>query len=312
MSRVFLFPGQGSQYVGMGKSLADSYMPARLVFEEVNEALGQNLSEIMWSGPEETLKLTENTQPALMAHSMAVMRVLEDGGVDIAKVASHVAGHSLGEYSALCAAKAFTLADTARLLKIRGQAMQRAVPVGEGAMAAIIGLDLEVVEKVVAEAAVDGVVVSANDNAPGQVVVSGEKVAVEKAIVLAKEQGAKMGMLLPVSAPFHCPLMQPAADAMEQALSQVTIAAPVVPVISNVEAKPITDPAVIKDLLVQQVTGVVRWRESVLTMPSLGIDQAVELGAGKVLCGLLKRIDRSLSSLSIQEPEDIDAFVASL
>ena len=312
MSRVFLFPGQGSQYVGMGKSLADSYMPARLVFEEVNEALGQNLSEIMWDGPEETLKLTENTQPALMAHSMAVMRVLEDGGVDIAKVASHVAGHSLGEYSALCAAKAFTLADTARLLKIRGQAMQRAVPVGEGAMAAIIGLDLEVVEKVVAEAAVDGVVVSANDNAPGQVVVSGEKVAVEKAIVLAKEQGAKMGMLLPVSAPFHCPLMQPAADAMEQALSQVTIAAPVVPVISNVEAKPITDPAVIKDLLVQQVTGVVRWRESVLTMPSLGIDQAVELGAGKVLCGLLKRIDRSLSSLSIQEPEDIDAFVASL
>jgi len=312
MSRAIIFPGQGSQYVGMGKSLADAHAPAKLVFEEVNDALGQDLSAIMWDGPEDELKLTENTQPALMAHSLAIVRTLEAGGVNIGDIASYVAGHSLGEYSALCAAGSFSLADTARLLKIRGKAMQAAVPVGEGAMAAIIGMELDAVEELAKDVSDLGTCVSANDNAPGQVVVSGHKAAVEKAIELAKERGARMGVLLPVSAPFHCPLMQPAADAMAEALASVTISDPIVPVISNVKAAPVSDAAEIEALLVAQVTGAVRWRESAASLPSLGVDQVVEMGAGKVLCGLLKRIDRSISSLNIQEPDHIDAFLASL
>ncbi|UTW57339.1 ACP S-malonyltransferase [Kordiimonas sp. SCSIO 12603] len=312
MTRALVFPGQGSQFVGMGKSLAEAYEPARLVFEEVNDALSQDLSKIMWEGPEDELRLTENTQPALMAVSMAVIRTLEDGGVKVAEVASHVAGHSLGEYSALAAAGAFSIADTARLLKLRGQAMQRAVPVGEGAMAAILGLSMEDVNAVVEAASQGEVVVSANDNADGQVVVSGHKSAVERAIELAKEKGAKRGMLLPVSAPFHCPLMKPAADEMKAALAEVTIQRPCVPVIANVLAAPVSEPEGIANLLVEQVTGSVRWRESVASMSSLGIDTMVEIGAGKVLSGLARRIDRSLSTANIQEPADIEAFTSAL
>lgn len=312
MTRALVFPGQGSQYVGMGKSLAEAFEPARLVFEEVNDALSQDLSKIMWDGPEDDLRLTENTQPALMAHSLAVIRVLESGGLKVGELASHVAGHSLGEYSALAAAGAFSVADAARLLKLRGQAMQRAVPVGEGAMAAILGLSLEDVSAVVEEAAKGQVVVAANDNADGQVVVSGHKAAVERAIDFAKEKGAKRGMLLPVSAPFHCPLMQPAADEMKAALADVTIERPVVPVIANVLAAPVSEPEGIRNLLVEQVTGAVRWRESVASMGSLGIDELIEVGAGKVLCGLARRIDRDLKTSNIQDPADIEAFTASL
>lgn len=312
MTRALVFPGQGSQFVGMGKSLAEAFEPARLVFEEVNDALSQNLSKIMWEGPEEDLRLTENTQPALMAHSLAVIRVLEQGGLKVEELASHVAGHSLGEYSALASAGAFSIADAARLLKLRGQAMQRAVPVGEGAMAAILGLSLEDVNAVVEEAAKGQVVVAANDNADGQVVVSGHREAVERAIDIAKEKGAKRGVLLPVSAPFHCPLMQPAADEMKAALGDVTIARPVVPVIANVLAAPVSEPEGIRNLLVEQVTGAVRWRESVASMGSLGITQMVEIGTGKVLTGLARRIDRALETANIQEPADIEAFTASL
>lgn len=312
MTRALVFPGQGSQFVGMGKSLAEAFEPARLVFEEVNDALSQNLSKIMWEGPEEDLRLTENTQPALMAHSLAVIRVLEHGGLEVEELASHVAGHSLGEYSALASAGAFSVADAARLLKLRGQAMQRAVPVGEGAMAAILGLSLEDVNTVVEEAAKGQVVVAANDNADGQVVVSGHREAVERAIDIAKAKGAKRGVLLPVSAPFHCPLMQPAADEMKAALGDVTIARPVVPVIANVLAAPVSEPEGIRNLLVEQVTGAVRWRESVASMGSLGITQMVEVGTGKVLTGLARRIDRALETANIQEPADIEAFTASL
>lgn len=312
MTRALVFPGQGSQFVGMGKSLAEAFEPARLVFEEVNDALSQNLSKIMWEGPEEDLRLTENTQPALMAHSLAVIRVLEHGGLKVEELASHVAGHSLGEYSALASAGAFSVADAARLLKLRGQAMQRAVPVGEGAMAAILGLSLEDVNTVVEEAAKGQVVVAANDNADGQVVVSGHREAVERAIDIAKAKGAKRGVLLPVSAPFHCPLMQPAADEMKAALGDVTIARPVVPVIANVLAAPVSEPEGIRNLLVEQVTGAVRWRESVASMGSLGITQMVEVGTGKVLTGLARRIDRALETANIQEPADIEAFTASL
>ncbi|MFC4348271.1 ACP S-malonyltransferase [Kordiimonas lipolytica] len=312
MTRALVFPGQGSQYVGMGKSLAEAFEPARLVFEEVNDALSQNLSKIMWEGPEDDLRLTENTQPALMAHSLAVIRVLEDGGLKVGELASHVAGHSLGEYSALAAAGAFSVADAARLLKLRGQAMQRAVPVGEGAMAAILGLSLEDVNAVVEEAAKGQVVVAANDNADGQIVVSGHKAAVERAIEIAKAKGAKRGLLLPVSAPFHCPLMAPAADEMKAALADVTIERPVVPVIANVLAAPVSEPDGIRNLLVEQVTGAVRWRESVASMGSLGITEMVEIGAGKVLSGLARRIDRDLNTANIQDPADIEAFTASL
>lgn len=312
MTRALVFPGQGSQFVGMGKSLADAEPAAKLVFEEVNDALSQDLSKIMWDGPEDDLRLTENTQPALMAVSMAVIRTLEAGGVEVADIASHVAGHSLGEYSALAATGAFSLADTARLLKLRGQAMQRAVPVGEGAMAAILGLSMEDVAATCEEAAQGEVVVSANDNADGQVVVSGHKSAVERAIEIAKGKGAKRGMLLPVSAPFHCPLMQPAADEMKSALADVTINRPVLPVIANVLAAPISEPDGIRNLLVEQITGAVRWRESVASMTSLGIHQMIEIGAGKVLSGLARRIDRELETGNLQEPADIEAFAASL
>jgi len=312
MTRALVFPGQGSQFVGMGKALADAFEPARHVFEEVDDALSQKLSAVMWEGPEDDLKLTENTQPALMATSLAVIRVLEDGGVKVADLASHVAGHSLGEYSALASAGAFSIADAARLLKRRGQAMQRAVPVGEGAMAAILGLSLEDVNAVTEEAAQGQVVVAANDNADGQVVVSGHKAAVERAIDIAKAKGAKRGVLLPVSAPFHCPLMQPAAEEMKEALSEVVIERPVLPVIANVLAAPVSEPEGIRNLLVEQVTGAVRWRESVASMSSLGISQVVEVGAGKVLTGLVRRIDRSLGFANIQEPADIEAFTASL
>lgn len=312
MTRALVFPGQGSQFVGMGKSLADAEPAAKLVFEEVNDALSQDLSKIMWEGPEEDLRLTENTQPALMAVSMAVIRTLEAGGVKIEELASHVAGHSLGEYSALAATGAFNLADTARLLKLRGQAMQRAVPVGEGAMAAILGLSMEDVASTCAEAAQGEIVVAANDNADGQVVVSGHKGAVERAIEIAKSKGAKRGMLLPVSAPFHCPLMKPAADEMKAALADVTINRPVLPVIANVLAAPVSEPEGIANLLVEQVTGAVRWRESVASMTSLGIQQMVEVGAGKVLSGLARRIDRSLETANLQEPADIEVFAESL
>ncbi|GEQ96889.1 malonyl CoA-acyl carrier protein transacylase [Iodidimonas gelatinilytica] len=313
MTRAVLFPGQGSQYVGMGKSLAEVYPVARAVFEEVNDALGQNLSRLMFEGDEAELRLTENAQPALMAASMAVVRVLADGGVAISDCASHVAGHSLGEYSALCAAGALSLTDAARLLKHRGQAMQRAVPLNEGAMAAILGLEIDVVEEVVKEAATDGQVCAcANDNAPGQVVISGHTAAVEAAIALAKERGAKRGLLLPVSAPFHCSLMAPAADEMREALKTASIASPVVPVITNITAAPETDPEALRRLLVEQVTGRVRWRETVLVFSGLGIDQMVELGAGKVLSGLVKRIDRSIATTNIQDPADLDAFIATL
>lgn len=312
MTRALVFPGQGSQFVGMGKSLADAEPAAKLVFEEVDDALSQNLSKIMWEGSEDDLRLTENAQPALMATSMAVIRTLEAGGLTVEKLASHVAGHSLGEYSALAAAGAFTLADTARLLKLRGQAMQRAVPVGEGAMAAILGLSMDDVNAVCSDASGDQVVVAANDNADGQIVISGHKAAVERAIDIAKEKGAKRGMLLPVSAPFHCPLMQPAADEMKAALANVKIERPRVPVIANVLAAPISEPEGIANLLVEQVTGSVRWRETIASMRSLGIDTMVEVGAGKVLSGLVRRIDRELNAVNLQEPADIEAFVFSL
>ncbi|WP_417448833.1 ACP S-malonyltransferase [Kordiimonas sp.] len=312
MTRALVFPGQGSQFVGMGKTLAEAEEAARLVFEEVDDALSVHLSKIMWEGPEDVLRLTENTQPALMATSLAVIRVLEAGGLKVADIASHVAGHSLGEYSALAAAGAFSISDAAKLLQRRGQAMQRAVPVGEGAMAAILGLSLEDVNAVVKEASSVGVVVAANDNADGQVVVSGHKGAVERAIELAKEKGAKRGLLLPVSAPFHCPLMKPAAEEMKEALAAVTIKRPAVPVIANVIAAPISEPEGIRTLLVEQVTASVRWRESVSAFSSLGVHEVVEIGAGKVLSGLVRRIDRELETSNLQEPADIEAFTASL
>lgn len=313
MARALVFPGQGSQAVGMGKDLADAFAAAREVFEEVNEALGQNLSRLMFEGPEDQLTLTENAQPALMAVSLAVVRVLErEGNVDLAKIASLVAGHSLGEYSALCAAGALEIGDTARLLKTRGQAMQKAVPVGQGAMAALLGLDLEQAREVAEAAAQGEVVAAANDNAPGQVVVSGHKAAVERAVALAAERGAKRSVLLPVSAPFHCPLMQPAADAMAAALADVDIRAPRLPVVANVTAAPTTDPTAIRALLVEQVTGAVRWRESVLAMKALGVDTLVELGSGKVLTGLARRIDRELTGVAVNGPADIESFLKSL
>ncbi|WP_281300866.1 MULTISPECIES: ACP S-malonyltransferase [unclassified Iodidimonas] len=313
MTRAFVFPGQGSQFVGMGASLAAAYPQARAVFEEVDDALEQHLSKIMFEGDESLLRLTENTQPALMAMSMAILHVLDAGGVSVRSVASHVAGHSLGEYTALCAAGALSLSDTARLLKRRGQAMQQAVPVGEGAMAALLGLEIDQVEQCLTKAAnADLICAIANDNAPGQVVVSGHAAAVDAVINLAKEQGAKRAMLLPVSAPFHCPLMQPAADEMRTALNEAAMAAPCVPVICNITAAPERDPEVLRRLLVEQVTGRVRWREQVAAFGGFGIDQVVEIGAGKVLTGLVKRIDRTLALANIQDPADIDDFAASL
>lgn len=313
MARAFVFPGQGSQAVGMGRELAETSAEARAVYQEIDDALGQGLSTLMFEGPEDTLTLTENAQPALMAVSMAVMRTLEARGFSLADSAAYVAGHSLGEYSALCAAGALSIGDTARLLKIRGQAMQKAVPVGVGAMAALLGLDLEQAREIAAEAATaDEVCQAANDNAPGQVVVSGHKAAVERALVIAAERGARRSVLLPVSAPFHCSLMQPAADVMAEALAAVTVNAPVVPVIANVTASPETDPARIRQLLVEQVTGAVRWRESVLAMRDLGVEALVECGSGKVLSGLARRIDKGLSATALNTQADIDTFLETL
>lgn len=310
MSRAFVFPGQGSQAVGMGADLAGAFATARDVFQEVDEALKQNLSKLMREGPEADLVLTENAQPALMAVSIAVVRVLEkDGGKPLSSLASHVAGHSLGEYSALTAAGALQLADAARLLKLRGQSMQKAVPVGEGAMAALLGIELEPAQEACKEAAQGEVVAVANDNGGGQVVVSGHKAAVERCIETAKPRGAKRGMLLPVSAPFHCPLMQPAADAMQEALEKVTLGTPCVPLIANVLAAEITEPNAIKRRLVEQVTGLVRWRESVQYMKSQGVEALVECGTGKVLSGLVKRIDREMTGLALNTPADIEAFL---
>lgn len=313
MSRAFVFPGQGSQAVGMGRELAEAFAEARHVFQEVDEALSQNLSKLMFEGPEDTLTLTENAQPALMAVSVAVVRVLEgQGKLDLGQAASFVAGHSLGEYSALAAAGTFSLADTARLLKLRGQSMQKAVPVGVGAMAALLGAEFDQAREIAAEAAQGQVCEAANDNGAGQVVVSGHKEAVERAIKIAQEKGIKRAVLLPVSAPFHCALMQPAADAMAEALSNVDMNAPKAPLVANVVASAVTDPDVIRDLLVKQVTGTVRWREGVLYMKEQGVTQLVELGAGKVLSGLAKRIDKELSGTAVGTPADIEAFLASL
>ena len=308
MSIAFVFPGQGSQAVGMGKSLADAFASARAVFDEVDEALGQRLSTLMWEGPEAELTLTENAQPALMAVSIAALRVLEaEHGISVANTVACVAGHSLGEYAALAAAGTFTLADTARLLKIRGRAMQAATPVGTGAMAALLGLDFKTASEVAAEAAEGDVCQAANDNSEGQVVISGHKAAVERALDIAKAKGAKRAILLPVSAPFHCRLMQPAAAAMADALAKATMQAPLVPLIANVVAGPISDPAIIRQMLVEQVTGTVRWRESVAAMTAQGINVFVEIGAGKVLTGLAKKNAPDARALAAGTPDDIAA-----
>jgi [acyl-carrier-protein] S-malonyltransferase len=311
MTAAFVFPGQGSQSVGMGKGLAEAFAPARLVFEEVDAALGERLSDIIWNGPADTLMLTENAQPALMAVSLAAMRVLEaEAGVDPQRDAVFVAGHSLGEYSALAAAQAFSIADAARLLRIRGRAMQKAVSVGAGAMAALIGLELAEVKTIANEVASVGVCAAANDNGGGQVVLSGEKSAVERAVEIAKARGAKRAMMLPVSAPFHCPLMQPAADVMAEALAAVSVKPPVVPLVANVLARPISDPADIVRSLVEQVTGTVRWRESILFMVQAGVTTFYEIGAGKVLTGLMKRIADTATASSIGTPDDVARFKA--
>ena len=304
MSRAFVFPGQGAQTVGMGKDLADAYPEARAVFQEVDEALGESLSRVIWEGDQDTLTLTQNAQPALMAVSLAAMRALESEDVTI-KAASCVAGHSLGEYSALAAAGALSVPDAARLLRLRGQAMQKAVPVGEGAMAALLGLDLEAVRAVAQEAAQGGICEAANDNDPAQVVVSGHRAAVERAVEIAKARGARRAMLLPVSAPFHCALMEPAAEAMRDALGKVDIREPAVPVVANVVAESVSDPAAIRALLVDQVTGSVRWRESVLFMAQQGIDEIWEIGAGKALSGMVRRIDRSIACRAVGTPDEI-------
>jgi len=309
MSNAFVFPGQGSQSVGMGQSLADAFPTARAVFDEVDEALGEKLSDVIRQGPAETLTLTENAQPALMAVSLATIRVLErEAGLDLARDATFVAGHSLGEYSALAAARSISIADTARLLRIRGRAMQKAVPVGTGAMAALLGLDFETAVAVAREAAQGQVCQAANDNGGGQVVVSGDKIAVERAVEIAKGKGARRAMLLPVSAPFHCALMQPAADAMAEALANVAIKSPVVPLVANVGAQPLIEPADIVRSLVAQVTGTVRWRESVMWMAGQGVDTFYEVGAGKVLTGLLKRIAEGARGVAIGAPDDVAAY----
>lgn len=309
--RAFVFPGQGAQTVGMGKALADAYPSARAVFDEVDEALGEKLSTLIWEGDIAELTLTKNAQPALMATSLAALRALESEGVKI-EMASFVAGHSLGEYSALAASGALTIADTARLLRIRGTAMQDAVPVGVGAMAALLGLDFETAQAVAEEAAQGEVCQAANDNDPSQVVVSGHKDAVERALVIAKEKGAKRALLLPVSAPFHCALMAPAADVMAKALGDVKINAPAVPLVANVLAEAVTDPAQIRGLLVDQVTGSVRWRESVLYMAKQGVTEVWEIGAGKALIGMIRRIDKELTTGAVGAPDDIAAAVAAM
>ena len=312
MTIALVFPGQGSQAVGMGKALADAFAAARHVFDEVDSALGEGLSETIWSGPAETLTLTENAQPALMTVSIATLRVLEqEAGLDIARDVAFVAGHSLGEYSALAAARAISVADAARLLRIRGRAMQKAVPIGVGAMAALIGLELEEARAIAAEASSAGVCAAANDNGGGQIVLSGAKAAVERAVELAKERGVKRAMMLPVSAPFHCPLMRTAAEVMADALSKVSVAAPLIPIVANVPARPIKQPAEIVQKLVEQITATVRWRESVLFMAQSGVSSFFEIGAGRVLTGLIKRIAESASAIPIGLPEDVTKFKAS-
>lgn len=313
INAAFTFPGQGSQHVGMGAALAETYPAARAVFQEVDEVLGQPLSRLMRDGPEDELTLTENAQPALMAVSMAVMRVLEvEKRVRVADYARFVAGHSLGEYSALAAAGALNLADAARLLKLRGRAMQQAVPVGEGAMAALLGPDLETAQEIARDAAQGEVCQVANDNAPGQVVISGAKAAVERAIEIARERGARRSVLLPVSAPFHCALMQPAADAMAEALAEAELGRPSVPVVVNVTALPETEPDALRRNLIGQVTGTVRWRETIAFMAGEGISGVYEIGAGKVLSGLARRISRDLDTCAVGTPEDIDAAARQL
>jgi [acyl-carrier-protein] S-malonyltransferase len=313
MARAFVFPGQGSQDVGMGRELADAFTVAREVFEEVDDALQMNLRRIMLEGPHEELQLTENTQPALMAMSVAVLRVLQtQGNFELGAKCSFVAGHSLGEYSALTAAGTFSLTDAARVLKERGRAMQQAVPVGKGAMAALLGVELEAAEEIAAAAAQGGVCAAANDNAPGQIVISGDADAVDRALAIAAERGFKRAIKLPVSAPFHCALMQPAADRMAEVLAQTKISFPAVPVISNVSAAPSSDPDEIRRLLVEQVTSRVRWRECVLAMKGHNVDTIVEVGAGKVLTGLTKRIDKELTGMSVSSPADVEAFLKTL
>lgn len=309
MTTAFIFPGQGSQSVGMGKAFADASPAAREVFQEVDEALGESLSRLMFDGPDDKLTLTANAQPAIMAASLAALRVLErEGGVRLVDKAAFAAGHSLGEYAALAAAGALPLAETARLLRLRGDAMQAAMPPGEGAMAAILALSIDDVRAIAAEAAEGQICSVANDNAPGQVVLSGHRPAVERAMALAKAKGARMTVLLPVSAPFHCPLMQPAAEAMEKALATAPLQAPVVPIYANVTAAPVADPAEIRRLLVVQVTGSVRWRESVAAMAEAGVTRMVELG-GKVLGPMIKRIAPDIQNLSVQKPDDIEAVL---
>jgi [acyl-carrier-protein] S-malonyltransferase len=311
MATAFVFPGQGSQVVGMGKGLAEAFAPARQVFEEVDAALGQKLSETIWNGPAETLTLTENAQPALMAVSLATLRALEaEAGLDLGRDVAFVAGHSLGEYSALAAAGSLTVADAARLLRTRGRAMQKAVPVGVGAMAALIGVDLEAAKAIAQEASAGAVCAAANDNGGDQVVLSGDKSAVERAVDIAKARGVKRAMMLPVSAPFHCALMQPAAQVMAEALSQVAVTPPRVPLVANVLAAPITDPAAIVQALVEQVTGTVRWRESVTVMAQAGVTAFYEIGSGKVLAGLIKRIAEGATASSIGTPDDVARFAA--
>lgn len=306
MSIALIFPGQGSQQVGMGRALADSFAPARAVFEEVDAALGESLSSLIFEGPEEQLTLTSNAQPALMAVSLAAIRVLEaEAGLDVARHAAFVAGHSLGEYSALAAAGSLSVADAARLLRIRGDAMQKAVPLGEGAMAVLLGLDLERAKAVAAEAAEGDVLEAANDNAPGQVVVSGSAAAIQRAIAIAKTYGAKRAMLLAVSAPFHCELMRPAAEVMAEALAGVKITAPKAPLVANVTASPLTDPEDIRKRLVEQVTGAVRWRESIGFMGAAGVTRFIEVGAGKVLAGLVKRNAEGATGESVGAPDDV-------
>ncbi|MGI3209676.1 ACP S-malonyltransferase [Roseovarius tibetensis] len=311
MSRAFVFPGQGAQVIGMGADLARAHPAAKAVFDEVDEALGERLSSLIFEGAQDDLTLTANAQPALMATSLAAMRALAAEGVEVGQ-AAFVAGHSLGEYSALAAAGALGLGDTARLLRIRGRAMQQAVPVGAGAMAALLGLDFETARAVADEAAEGEICQAANDNDPGQVVVSGHKAAVERAVELAKARGAKRAVILPVSAPFHCDLMAPAAEAMAQALSEVTLVSPEVPLVSNVRAEPVTEPGEIKQLLIAQVTAPVRWRESVQAMARDGVTEIWEIGAGKALSGMIRRIDRSLACRTVGTPEDVTAAVASL
>ncbi|MFP4386362.1 MAG: ACP S-malonyltransferase [Alphaproteobacteria bacterium] len=313
MAYAFVFPGQGSQFIGMGKDLAETYPQAREAFQEVDDTLSQKLSTMMFTGDEADLNLTENTQPALMAVSMAVIRVLKNqAGLKLDEVCKFVAGHSLGEYSALCASEAISLADTARLLKLRGQSMQQAVPVGIGSMAAILGLEYDAVVKIAQDAAQEQVCTAANDNSVGQVVISGHKEAVERAVAMANAQGARKAVTLPVSAPFHCALMEPAADTMRAALAETVFSPPLVPVVANSTAQAEHDPEVFKSLLVEQITGPVRWRESVLYMTSNGISDMVEIGAGKVLCGLARRIERSITTQNVGTPADIDALIEKL